>query len=115
VNLDDCTRFSHAIEAILDARDLVPGAYVLEISSPGIERELYSLADFQRFTGELARVRLNAEIDGQKNFVGRIAAVADGTIEIEDRTRGKVTFPYSSVAKANLKIDLGKELKGRQE
>ena len=113
VNLDDCSRFSHAVEAVFDERDLMPGAYVLEISSPGIERELYSLADFVKFKGELARVKLKTELDGQKNFVGRIAAVEGDEIEIEDRTRGSVTFPYSTVAKANLKIDLGKEFKSR--
>ncbi|KXK04797.1 MAG: Ribosome maturation factor RimP [Acidobacteria bacterium OLB17] len=112
VTLDDCTRFSHMIEAVLDARDLIPGTYTLEISSPGIERQLYSISDFERFNGELAKVALLSEVEGQKNFVGHIRGVEGSTIEFEDRTKGMVSFDYSQVKKANLKIDLGKELRG---
>jgi ribosome maturation factor RimP len=114
VGIEDCTRFSAAMEELLDAEDLIPWAYVLEISSPGIERELYSLKDFVRFTGELAKVKTSAEIGGQKNFVGRIAAVEEGEIVIDDRTSGIVRIPYETVDKANLKIDLAKELGGRK-
>lgn len=113
VTIDDCTRYSSAIEEIFDAEDLIPWAYVLEVSSPGIERELYSLADFVKFTGELAKVKVSIEINGQKNFVGVISEVEDHLITFEDRTCGAVTIPYETVVKANLKIDLGKEFKGR--
>ena len=113
VSIDDCAQFSSAIEEIFDAEDLIPFAYVLEVSSPGIERQLYSLSDFVRFTGEMAKVKLSTEISGQKNFVGVIVAVEDDVITFDDRTCGKVTIPFESVVKANLKIDLGKELKGR--
>ena len=114
VGIEDCTRFSAAMEELLDAEDLIPWAYVLEISSPGIERELYSLKDFVRFTGELAKVKTNSEIGGQKNFVGRIVMVEEGEIVIDDRTSGIVRIPYETVDKANLKIDLAKELGGRK-
>jgi len=113
VTLDDCARFSSAVEEVFDAEDLIPWAYVLEVSSPGIERELYSLADFVKFAGELAKIKVSAEINGQKNFVGTIGPVDDGVIAFEDRTVGSVRIPYETVVKANLKIDLGKELKGR--
>lgn len=112
VTLDDCTNFSHAIEAVLDARDIVPGTYTLEISSPGIERQLYSVADFDRFRGELAKLALKAELDGQKNFVGYIRGVEGTVIEFEDKAKGLVKIDHSEIKKANLKIDLGKELKG---
>lgn len=110
LTIEDCSGFSHAVEAVFDAEDFIPGTYVLEVSSPGIERELYSLADFVRFTGELARVKLKCEVSGQKNFVGAIASVTGDEIEITDRTIGPVQFGYGLVAKANLKLDLGKEL-----
>ena len=113
VNLDDCGGFSSAFEEILDADDFIPGKYVLEVSSPGIERELYSLADFVKFTGRLAKVKTAEEFSGQKNFVGTLMLVDGSDISIEDRTVGIVTFPYDKVAKANLKIDLGQELKKR--
>ncbi len=110
VTLEDCTNVSRGVETLLDAEDdYIPCRYVLEVSSPGIERELYSLADFRRFVGHLAKVKTTIEIDGQKTFVGAIKAVEGQTITIDDRTQGVVSFSYSEVAKANLKIDLLKE------
>jgi ribosome maturation factor RimP len=109
VTLDDCSNVSRQIEEVLDAEDLIPSRYVLEVSSPGIERELYSLADFVRFAGQLTKVKLKAEIGGQKTFVGPIASVDGEAITINDRTVGIVNFGYADVAKANLKIDLSKE------
>lgn len=109
VTLDDCSRVSRSIEDVLDAEDFIPSRYVLEVSSPGIERQLYSLADFVRFNGQLAKVKLKAEMDGQKTFVGPITDVDGERISIDDRTKGSVSFEYSEVDKANLKIDLSKE------
>lgn len=109
VTLDDCSNVSRGIEEVLDAEDIIPSRYVLEVSSPGIERELYSLADFVRFTGELAKVKTSIDVNGQKNFVGKIESVDGETITINDRNAGPVSFEYSAVLKANLKIDLSKE------
>ncbi len=113
VTIEDCSLFSKAVEDILEIEDFIPSRYVLEVSSPGIERELYSLADFVKFAGQLAKVKTNVEIDGQKTFVGEILAVDEDKIEIDDRTIGTVSFNYRDVAKANLKIDLAKEFKSR--
>jgi ribosome maturation factor RimP len=109
VGIEDCSRFSGSLEELLDAEDLIPWAYVLEVSSPGIERELYSMKDFVRFTGELARVKTKDEIGGQKNFVGRIEAVDGDEIVFDDRTSGQVRIAVQNVVKANLKMDLAKE------
>jgi ribosome maturation factor RimP len=109
VTLDDCSLFSRDVEGVVDLDDLIPSRYVLEVSSPGIERELYSLEDFRRFEGRLAKVKTNLAIEGQKTFVGPITAIDGETITIEDRSLGSVSFSYGDVAKANLKIDLSKE------
>jgi len=109
VTLEDCSGVSHRIEAVLDEQDLIPTRYVLEVSSPGIERELYSLRDFEKFTGQLAKVKLNEEINGQKVFVGPIVSVDGSEITISDRSGCDVKFDHSQVTKANLKIDLAKE------
>jgi len=109
VNIDDCANVSRDIEAVLDAEDLIPSKYVLEVSSPGIERELYSLSDFIKFTGQLVKVKLKTEIDGQKIFIGYIVEVDGSPITIDDRTKGSVSFDHSEVEKANLRIDLAKE------
>src|SRR5688572_4612772 len=75
VTIDDCSTMSRSIEAVLDAdEDLIPSKYVLEVSSPGIERELYSLNDFRRFTGHLAKVKTKTGIEDQKTFVGTIVS-----------------------------------------
>lgn len=114
VTLDDCGAVSKQIEEILDADDFIPSRYVLEVSSPGIERQLYSLADFVKFIGHLAKVKTKGEIDGQKTFVGPITEVEGEQITIDDRTKGIMTFEYAEVEKANLKIDLAKEFGGRR-
>ena len=113
VTIEDCSLFSRAIEDVLELEDFIPSRYVLEVSSPGIERELYSLADFVKFTGQLAKVKTNREIEGQRTFVGPIVEASEDKIEIDDRTRGTVSFTFAEVAKANLRIDLAKEFKGR--
>ena len=109
VTIEDCSTVSRKIEDVLDADDFIPTRYVLEVSSPGIERELYSLADFVKFTGQLAKVKTKTAIDEQKTFVGPITEVDGEKITIDDRTKGVVSFEYADVAKANLKIDLSKE------
>jgi ribosome maturation factor RimP len=109
VTLGDCSTVSRGIEDVLDAEDFIPSHYVLEVSSPGIERDLYSLADFVKFTGQLAKVKITREIGGQRNFVGRIISIEGERITLEDRTQGEVSFEYGEVSKANLKIDLSKE------
>ena len=109
VTIDDCSSVSRAVEEMLDTEDIIPSRYVLEVSSPGIERELYSLNDFAKFTGHLAKVKLKTEIDGQKTFVGLITELDGDKITIDDRTKGSTTFDHSTVEKAHLKIDLARE------
>ena len=111
VTHDDCSIVSRQLEKELDEEDFIPGKYLLEVSSPGLERELYSLKDFEKFAGSLAKVKTSAAIDGQRNFRGRISAIENEEIIFEDKTRGTIRFPYSAVAKANLEIDLEQELK----
>ena len=115
VTHENCSRVSRQIEAVLDADDFLPPNYTLEVSSPGLERELYSLKDFEKFVGSLAKVKTSEMIDGQKNFRGRIVAVEGDDIIFEDSTKGNVRFPYGTVAKANLEIDLEEELKSSEK
>jgi ribosome maturation factor RimP len=111
VTLEDCAQVSREVEAILDRDDFIPTSYVLEVSSPGIERELYKLADFERFAGHDARIKTNQPFGGQKNFAGKIVAVEGNEIEFEDRTSGRARIPFDSVAKANLMVDIKEDLK----
>jgi len=111
----DCSLVSRELDRILDAEDFIPGNYLLEVSSPGLERELYSIKDFEKFAGSLAKVKTNQPIDGQKNFRGRIGGIENDEIIFEDKTKGTVRFPFAAVVKANLEIDLEEELKRGKE
>jgi ribosome maturation factor RimP len=115
VSVEDCTTVSRELEAILDAEDFIPSAYVLEVSSPGLERELYSLKDFEKYAGKPARARTHQPINGQRNFRGRIKVVEGTEIVFDDKTNGEVRIPYDLVAKANLEIDLEEEFKRNEK
>ncbi|HUR96472.1 MAG TPA: ribosome maturation factor RimP [Pyrinomonadaceae bacterium] len=114
VTLEDCSTVSRAIEDVIDADDFIPSPYVLEVSSPGLERPLFSIQDFERFIGKKAKVKTSDAIDGQANFNGRIVAVEDSEILFEDKTNGTVRIPFDKVAKANLKVDLSEEFKKKR-
>lgn len=114
VTIEDCSTVSRAIEAVVDVEDFIPSAYVLEVSSPGLERRLFSLEDFEKFVGKKAKVKLSEAIDGQANFNGKIVGVEDSTITFEDKTNGLVQIPFDRIAKANLKVDLAEEFKKRR-
>src|SRR5215211_4025591 len=106
VTLEDCSAVSRAIEAVIDDDDFIPSPYVLEVSSPGLERPIFSIQDFEKFAGKKAKVKTSESIDGQANFSGRITAVEGSEIVFEDKTNGTIRIPFDKVAKANLKVDL---------
>ena len=102
VSLDDCVRFSRQVSDLLDAvLDDGIGPYNLEVSSPGRERPLSREVDFQRFAGHSVRLRVRHAMEGQKNFTGRLAGVADGkvTLDLDGRT---VTIGLQEIVRARL-------------
>lgn len=108
---EDCSNVSLKVGDVLDSEDIISSAYTLEVSSPGLERELYSLKDFEKFAGNLAKVKVKQPVNGQRNFRGRIKAVEGEEIIFDDKTNGEVRFPYGIVAKANLEIDIEEEFR----
>ncbi len=107
----ECAAISLHLGTILDVEDFIDPAYNLEVSSPGIERELFKLADYERFAGKSAKIRTRQPIDNQRNFRGRIGGVTGETVVFDDKTTGQVLIPLAIIAKANLEIDLTEELK----
>ena len=107
----DCELVSRNIEKILDDKDFISSAYLLEVSSPGLERGLYNLKDFEEFIGNHAKVKTETAINGQRKFRGLIVGIEGEEVIFEDKTNGIVRFPYNIVSKANLEIDLEEELK----
>lgn len=112
VSLEDCTNVSRLMEKVLDDEDFIPSQYVLEVSSPGLERELYSLADFTRFVGNNVKVKLKETVDGSGVIFGEIVSVNGSEISVESK-KGMFKFSFENVAKANLRVDLEKEFKKR--
>lgn len=102
----DCERVSNQLGVILDAEDLVPGpSYVLEVSSPGLDRKLRKREEYERFRGRLARVWLAEPVEKQKYFEGRLAGVEGEQVRLEVRGR-VVEVPYVAIRKAHLVVEL---------
>ncbi len=102
----DCERVSEQLSVILDVEDLIPGpSYVLEVSSPGLDRKLIKPADYQRFVGRLAKVWVSDPIENQNYFEGRLAGYADGMVKLNVRDR-ELAVPFSGIKKANLVVEL---------
>ena len=102
VSLDDCAAISHQISGILDVEEPIKQAYDLEISSPGIDRPLFKLADYERFSGELAKIKLSVAQQGRKNFKGRLQGVIEPSqvaIEVDGE---RFELPFADIARANL-------------
>jgi ribosome maturation factor RimP len=105
VSHKDCEAVSNQLSVILDVEDLVPGPpYVLELSSPGLDRKLTKPAEFERFAGRLARISTIEPIENQKFFEGRLAGVAEGKVQIEVKGR-VIALPMEGIRKANLVIE----------
>ncbi len=105
----DCTELSHYLGTILDVEDFIHSSYTLEVSSPGLERGLYKRKDYERFAGSLAKLKSRNPINGQRNFRGRILGIDGDEVLIEDRTSGRVSVDFNSIAKANLELEVDKE------
>jgi len=107
VTHQDCERVSEQLSVILDVEELVPGAasYVLEVSSPGLDRKLIKPADYERFAGRLAKIWLNEPIDHQSFMEGRLAGYADGIVKVNVKDR-ELAVPYAAIRKANLVVEL---------
>ena len=104
----DCQRVSEQLSVILDVEGLIEGpGYILEVSSPGLDRALRKAADFDRFTGKLAKVTTSEPIGEQSFFEGRLAGIADGKVrlELEGKNARVVEVPLGAIRKANLVVE----------
>ena len=111
IEVDDCAEISNAVSAILDVEDPITDAYALEVSSPGIDRPLTRLKDFDLFQGYEAKLETTELIDGRRRFKGELAGIEgdDVLINIEEGTIG-LNFDWLSDAKLVLTDDLIREM-----
>ena len=105
VSVEDCARVSRDLSAVLDVEDVVPTAYTLEVSSPGLDRPLRRPDDYRRFAGRRAKVVLRERVDGQGFFKGRLGGVdgAEVVIEADDGRTHRV--PLNVITRANLEVE----------
>lgn len=104
----DCERVSQQLSVILDVEELIPGpGYVLEVSSPGMDRALKKAADFERFRGRLAKVVTTELVENAKFFEGRLAGLAEGRVrmELQGKHAKMVEIPLETIRKANLVVE----------
>jgi ribosome maturation factor RimP len=111
----DCAEVSTHVGTVLDVEDFIPGTYTLEVSSPGLERGLYVLGDYERFAGKLAKMKTRGAVGGQRNFRGHLAGVEGEDVLFDDKTSGRIRVPFSEIAKANLEIDVEEEFRLAEE
>jgi ribosome maturation factor RimP len=101
VGLEDCETVSRQVSAVLDVEDPVPGHYVLEVSSPGLDRKLTKPAHYRRYVGEEIRIQLRFPIEGRRKFRGRLTSAGPETIQIE--VDGKLhELPIATIDTARL-------------
>ena len=110
VAIEDCERASREISALLDVNDPVAGRYTLEVSSPGLDRPLYTTAHFARFTGQQVKLEVNLAVNGRRRFNGPIVAV-EGNDVIVNQDGEAVRIAHSNIHKARLVPDFGDEMK----
>ncbi|HEB79514.1 MAG TPA: ribosome maturation factor RimP [Rhodospirillales bacterium] len=99
--VDDCAEISRAVSAVLDVEDSISGTYALEVSSPGIDRPLVRIGDFERFAGYEAKVEMDRLIDGRKRFKGRLLGVEGETVRMK-MAEGAVELPFQDIRRAKL-------------
>ncbi|MGH9898801.1 MAG: ribosome maturation factor RimP [Pyrinomonadaceae bacterium] len=109
VTIADCSAVSLDVGTILDVEDFIPSKYTLEVSSPGLERGLYTRENYQRFKGHAARINTNVKLNGQHRFRGEITDISDDVVAFNDRTNGLVKIPFDSITRANLEVNMEEE------
>jgi ribosome maturation factor RimP len=105
VGVDDCAVVSRDLSAILDVEDVVPTAYTLEVSSPGLDRPLRGAGDYRRFAGRRAKLVMREAVDGQKYFKGMLGGMENDEVLIDADDGRRHRVPIGVITRANLEVD----------
>lgn len=110
VNLDDCAAVSRELSEVLDVEDIISEHYSLEVSSPGLDRPLKKIEDFQRFKGRLVKIRTFEPLpddagNKRKTFLGELKGLENGMVLLALKEGQNAAIPYEKVAKANLEFE----------
>jgi ribosome maturation factor RimP len=104
IAVEDCEKVSREVAALLDVEDPIPGQYNLEVSSPGLDRPLFTLEHYQRFIGETASINCFAPVEGRRKFKGPILGVTGESVRL-DQDGTEVLLELANIAKARLVPD----------
>ena len=102
VNLDDCVKISRQINPVLDVEDIIHGSYVLEVSSPGLDRPLVREKDFLKYKGKLVKIQIKEPIDNRRNYKGKIVDVKEGILILSMEEGKTAELPLFLIVKAKL-------------
>ena len=105
VSVEDCAKVSRDLSAILDVEDVVPSAYTLEVSSPGLDRPLRHADDYRRFAGRRAKLVMRQAVDGQTFFRGTLGGIDDGRVLIDADDKKRHRVPLGVITRANLEVE----------
>lgn len=107
VTVEDCSKVSRHINAVLNVENVLQGDYILEVSSPGIERPLFTIEQLQQAVGKRVQIRLHTLVNAQRNFVGTLVNVSVDTITLQTEN-AEVVLPLADVDKANVTAEFKK-------
>jgi len=105
VTLNDCETVSRDLSAALDVEDIIPHAFTLEVSSPGLDRTLTKPEHFVRFTGSMVKIKTYQPVNGQKVFRGKLLGLFEDTVKAELESGPVVEIPMAGIAKASLEVE----------
>lgn len=101
ITIDDCARFAKEFAYLLDVHINIPGQYSLEVSSPGINRPLVNPQDFERFSGEVVKIKTRTSMNGQRNYKGELLGITNGLVTLK-LTETTVAIPYGEIHSARI-------------
>ena len=105
VSIEDCEQVNREMSTILDVEDPLPFAYTLEVSSPGLDRPLRSVADYQRFAGRLAKVVVSEPVDRQKAFEGHLRGTEGDEVLLEASNGRMHRLPFRLITRGRLEVE----------
>ena len=101
VSIDDCAYISRQLGDYLDVKDIIPQAYLLEVSSPGLNRRIRKKEDFSRFAGRKVRLHLSSPVEGRKKVIGNLVGIENEAVIVTTADE-RWTVPFENIDKANL-------------
>jgi ribosome maturation factor RimP len=117
VTLDQCSAVSRQASVLLDVEDPIRHSYTLEVTSPGLDRKLYSTEDYERFAGERVKIRMQPSYREHRVVTGELKGIENGSVSVSDNSGRVIELPYEQIFETRIEVDwdaIMKEGKNRQ-